>query len=112
MDEDVNESTYEVTLRRRFADKAAVWKGTLKGDIRFFAGKGVDVLTDMEHLYIFDKQNQLLTKDPLSFPVHSSFSTGSENVPFLEHDGRLYFFDQGALPTNCPPARRPGVSPP
>jgi hypothetical protein len=109
---DVNESTYEVTLRRRFADKAAVWKGTLKGDIRFFAGKGVDVLTDMEHLYIFDKQNQLLTKDPLSFPVHSSFSTGSENVPFLEHDGRLYFFDQGALPTNCPPARRPGVSPP
>ncbi|MFT5493329.1 MAG: hypothetical protein ACI8V5_003720 [Limisphaerales bacterium] len=94
---DVNESTYEVTLRRRFADKAAVWKGTLKGDIRFFAGKGVDVLTDMEHLYIFDKQNQLLKKDPLSFPVHSSFSTGSENVPFLEHGGRLYFFDQGAL---------------
>lgn len=111
---EVNESTYEVTLRRRFAEKAGVWKGTLKGDIRFFAGKGVDVLTDMESLYIFDKQNKLLKKDALAFPVHPDFLTGPENVPFLEHENRLYFFDHGVLtaydlPSGKPAWRLPSV---
>lgn len=94
---EVNESTYEATLRRRFAKQAEVWKGTLQGEIRFFAGKGVDVLTDMGHLYIFDKQNKLLNKDALSYPVHPDFFSGSDKVPFLEHDSRLYFFDHGTL---------------
>ena len=51
----------------------------------------------MESLFIFNKQNKLLKKAKMSFPIHPAYSTGSENVPFLEHGGRLYFFNHGVL---------------
>jgi len=95
---EVNASSYSVTLKRIFSkSKTADWKGELKGDIAFFPGREVDCLTDMESLFIFNKQNKLLKKAKMSFPIHPAYFTGSENVPFLEHGGRLYFFNHGVL---------------
>ena len=98
---EVNESAYSATLKQHFTKgKTETWKGDLKGAIRFFAGRKVDCLTDMNTLYIFNKRNKLLKKAKLSFPVHPDYYTGGAEVPFLEVGDRLYFFDHGVL-TAC-----------
>ncbi len=95
---EINESSYTATLKRHFAEgKTETWTGRLKGDIRLFPGRTVDCLTDNESLFIFNKQNKLLKKAKLSFPVHPSYGTGGPRVPFVELEDRLYFFDHGVL---------------
>lgn len=95
---EINESIYTATLKRRFASgKTETWTGKLIGKINFFTGRGVDCLTDNKSVHIFNKQNKLLKKAKLSFPVHPNFDTHARNAPFFEHGERLYFFDHGVL---------------
>lgn len=94
-----DESTYEVTLRRVFAEPNE-WKAEVTGSPELFAQKTVDVLVSGKTLRVFDKGNSLLWEAKLSFPiasVHSFSDTEAPSSPCVERGDTLYFFDRGVL---------------
>jgi len=92
----IDESTYEVRLRRWLGDKVAEWKGNVTGVPSFFSLGTVDLVTAGKGLIVFDKQNNKLFDSKLSFPVSARFA-GENTAPAVERAGVLYFFDQGVL---------------
>jgi outer membrane protein assembly factor BamB len=96
----VDESLYEVRLRRWQGEKPEEWKGQVAGVPAFFALQTVDLLTAGKSLTVFDKQNNKLFATQLSYPISERFAgefTGRPHVPAVERAGVLYFFDQGVL---------------
>lgn len=100
-----DESTYAVTLRRRFGETVADWRGTVTGPPVLFALPTVDLLVAGKQLIVFNKQNQLLWESALFYPIateyqaddRGGFSPGNPRAPALEAGDTLYFFDQGVL---------------
>ena len=96
----VDESLYEVRLRRWRGEKPEEWKGQVTGVPAFFALQSVDLLTAGKSLTVFDKRNSKLFATQLSYPISERFGGemgGPYGLPALERDGVLYFFDQGVL---------------
>ena len=95
----IDESRYEVRLRRWLGNKPVEWKGEVAGLPAFFALGTVDLLAAGKVLTVFDKQNNKLFETTLSYPISDRFANASGNhaVPAAERAGVLYFFDQGVL---------------
>ena len=95
----IDESRYEVRLRRWLGDKPVEWKGEVTGLPAFFALQTVDLLAAGKSLTVFDKQNNQLFETQLSYPISARFAAENSRhlVPAVERAGVLYFFDQGVL---------------
>ncbi len=95
----IDESRYEVRLRRWLGDKPVEWKGSVTGVPAFFALQTVDLLVAGKSLTVFDKQNTRLFEAQLSYPISERFAGENDGhlVPAVERAGVLYFFDQGVL---------------
>lgn len=95
----IDESLYEVRLRRWLGDKPVEWKGDVTGLPAFFALQTVDLLAAGKGLTVFDKQNNKLFETQLSYPISARFAAQNARhpVPAVERAGVLYFFDQGVL---------------
>jgi hypothetical protein len=95
----IDESLYEVRLRRWLADTPVEWKGEVTGVPEFFPLATVDLVTAGKSLTVFDKQNNKLFETELSYPISGEFETNNPRhvAPAAERAGVLYFFDQGVL---------------
>lgn len=95
----IDESHYEVRLRRWLGDKPSEWKGDVNGLPSFFSLPSVDLLTAGKNLAVFDKQNNKLFDAALSYPVNGQFVTNNPRhlAPAAERAGVLYVFDQAVL---------------
>jgi outer membrane protein assembly factor BamB len=102
----IDESRYEIRLRRWLGDKPVEWKGEVTGLPAFFALQTVDLLTAGKNLKVFDKENNKLFETQLSYPIRDEFVTNhtAHLVPAAERAGVLYFFDQGVLTAMTLPA--------
>ena len=104
----VDESRYEVRLRRWIEEEPVEWKGEVTGPPAFFPLRTVDLLVAGQTLTVFDKQNRRLFDAKLSYPVSERFITGDlagRLMPAAERAGdALYFFDQGVLTAFSLPA--------
>jgi hypothetical protein len=97
----IDQSLYEVRLRRWLGDKPVEWKGEVTGLPVFFSLQTVDLLAAGKSLTVFDKQNNKLFETQLSYPISARFAgtNAGHLVPAVERAGVLYFFDQGVLTT-------------
>jgi len=96
----IDESRYEVKLRRWVGPKPVEWTGETIGPPAFFPLNTVDLVVGGKTLQVFDKQNQWLFQANLSYPVADRYVTNLSNpglVPAAEGPGGLYFFDQGVV---------------
>ncbi len=96
----VDESRYEVRLRRWIEAEPVEWKGEVTGAPSFFPLATVDLLVSGQSLMVFDKENHKLFDSQLSYPVSERFTTGDlagRLMPAVERASTLYFFDQGVL---------------
>ena len=96
----VDESRYEVNLRRWIDQKVVGCKVEMLGAPSFFPQKTVDVVVAGKTLIAVDKQNKKLFESKLSYPVgqqYLSFRAERSNNPGLEADQTLYFIDEGML---------------
>jgi hypothetical protein len=103
----VDESSYEVKLRRWTGAEPVEWTGDVSGVPSFFPLKTVDLLVAGHSLAVFDKQNNRLFEAKLSYPVNDRFAPDNwdgHSVPALEDNGSLYFFDEGVLTAFSLPA--------
>ncbi|MEW6307296.1 MAG: PQQ-binding-like beta-propeller repeat protein, partial [Verrucomicrobiota bacterium] len=97
-----DESTYEVTLKRRMGSGESTWIKQVTGPPSLFTAKTVDMVVANTKLYLLDKSNKLLAESTLSFPVAARFGFGGFGgqlapQPCLEANDTLYFYDQGVL---------------
>lgn len=95
----IDESTYEVRLRRWIEGKPVEWKGNVSGVPAFFSLPTVDLVVAGKSLTAFDKQNNKLFESQLSYPISDRFGADDFDhaIPAVERKGALYFFDQGVL---------------
>jgi outer membrane protein assembly factor BamB len=95
----IDESRYDVKLRRWIGNKPVQWEGEVNGLPGFFSLETVDLLTAGKALAVFDKQNNKLFEASLSYPVGDDFISNNpgHRSPAVEKDGMLYLFDQGVL---------------
>lgn len=102
----IDESTYEVTLRRPFSSSVSpVIPFQVQGRPEVFSTASFDLIAAGRTLIAFDHANKKLWEAALAFPVatHSwwdefgSDPAGSTRQPCLEDEQRLYFFDQATL---------------
>ncbi len=96
----IDESRYEVKLRRWTDTKPVEWTGQVIGVPAFFPLKTVDLLAAGPWLAVFDKQNNKLFEAKLSYPLSDRFGPEKwdhHSAPALEDNGVLYFFDKGVL---------------
>jgi outer membrane protein assembly factor BamB len=103
----IDESRYEVQLRRWLGAAPALWTGEVTGLPLFFPLKTVDLLVAGAHLAVFDKQNKELFEAKLSYPVSDRFQPehwDRRSAPAVEGGSVLYFFDKGVLTAFSLPA--------
>jgi hypothetical protein len=103
----IDESRYEVKLRRWTDTKPVEWTGEVTGVPAFFPLKTVDLLVAGPWLAVFDKQNKELFEAKLSYPISDRFGPEKwdhHSAPALEDNGALYFFDAGVLTAFSLPA--------
>jgi hypothetical protein len=96
----VDESRYEVRLRRWIEAEPVEWKEEVIGAPAFFPLATVDLLAAGQKLIVFDKENHKLFDSQLGYPVSERFTTGDlagRLMPAAERANTLYFFDQGVL---------------
>jgi len=99
----IDNSTYEVVLKRPYDAGVAVWKGNLTGRVQVFSTPGFDFITSGTKLLAFNHANQLAWESTLAAPV--PFREGMEmmgeefmdKVPCVEKDDRVYFYDAAYL---------------
>ena len=105
----VDDSTYEVVLRRPFnpgiPDASAL---QVHGRPNLFSTSSFDLVVAGQTLIVFDHNNKKLWESKLAFPApapsfgdeHSAGGTAmiaTTSHPFLEDNQHLYFFDKGFL---------------
>jgi outer membrane protein assembly factor BamB len=92
-------SKYRVTLRRVFAPQAEPWTGEVTGQVNFFPMNTVDLLVAGKSLQVFDKNNKKRWESALTYTISDAFAEHGDGrfAPAVEHDGTLYFCDQGML---------------
>jgi hypothetical protein len=94
-------SRYEVTIKR--GDQPE-WKTEVIGPSEFFPLDTVDLLVAGKTLIVLDKSSKKLWESKLNYAIAGGFGDGgwgellaTARAPGMEHDGALYFFDQGVL---------------
>jgi hypothetical protein len=103
----IDESRYEVQVRRWLGGAPAEWTGEVTGVPMFFSLPTVDLLVAGNQLAVFDKQNRKLFDAHLSYPVSDRFQPDHwdhRSVPAIESGGSLYFFDKAVLTVFSLPA--------
>jgi PQQ-like domain len=102
----IDESTYEVHLRRPFSSTGAdAGAFKVQGKPEVFSTPSMDLLVAGNKLMAFDHANKKLWESTLPYPLAGkSFvdesdegGMGTPSQPFLEDDKRLYVFDRGCL---------------
>jgi hypothetical protein len=96
----IDESRYQVKLRRWTDMTPVEWTGEVTGVPSFFPLKTVDLLVAGQWLAVFDKQNNKLFEAKLNYRISDRFGPehwDGHSVPALEDNGSLYFFDKGVL---------------
>lgn len=96
----VDESTYEVALRRPFDPGVAEWTGILRGRVQLFSTPTLDLVTAGTKLLAFDRANKKLWEATLGAPVpirRSDEEWDSLPPPWLESGDRLFFADGAFL---------------
>ena len=98
--ERVDESSYEVTLRRPFDSSVPEWTGTLRGRVQLFSTPTLDLVTAGTTLLAFDRSNKKLWEATLGAPIpirHSDEEWDALPPPWLESGDRLFFADGAFL---------------
>ena len=107
----VDESRYQVRLRRWTSATPAEWTGEVSGAPCFFSLPTVDLLTAGKNLIVFDKQGALLFQSQLAYPVSERFTSNNADgqpAPAAQRDpNTLYFLDQGVLTAFALPTGEP-----
>jgi outer membrane protein assembly factor BamB len=96
----VDESRYEVRLRRWLEAQPVEWKDEVTGPPSFFPLATVDLLVAGQTLTVFDRQNNKLFDSKLSYRLDDRFTAADmagRLIPAVERNDTLYFFDQGVL---------------
>ncbi|HEX3988614.1 MAG TPA: hypothetical protein VHZ30_04225, partial [Verrucomicrobiae bacterium] len=96
----IDESLYEVKLRRWTGETPIEWTSQVRGVPMFFPMKTVDLVVAGQSLTVFDKQNRKLFDAKLSYPISDRFAPDRwdrHSAPGVETNGNLYFFDKGVL---------------
>jgi hypothetical protein len=95
----VDESRYEVRLRRWTGPQPVEWQGAVLGAPSFFSLGTVDLLVAGKSLVVFDKQNRKLFESVLAYPIADRFVSNNPawRGPGVQTADTLYFFDQGVL---------------
>jgi hypothetical protein len=94
----IDDSTYELTLRRPFDPSAPEWKGNIKGRAHFFSTASYDLVAAGIKLHAFDHANKKLWEATLGAPVSKrEDDDGTPLQTCLESGGRLYFADGAFL---------------
>jgi len=96
----VDQSRYEVKLRRWLGSAPVEWTGEVAGVPMFFPLKTVDLLAAGPSLAVFDKENKKLFDARLAYPIGGQFDPehwDRRSAPAVEGRGALYFFDKGVL---------------
>jgi outer membrane protein assembly factor BamB len=96
----LDQSRYEVRLRRWLGAAPAEWTGQVAGVPMFFPLRSVDLLTAGQSLTVFDKENKKLFDANLAYPIGDQFNPehwDRLSAPAVEGNGALYFFDKGVL---------------
>ncbi len=97
---DVDESTYEITVRRPFESAVPPLVEKLQGNVRTLSTPSLDLLTAGTMLVALDHTNKKLWEATLGapLPVRSDAGAGmEESPPMLEKGGKLYFADGAFL---------------
>ena len=103
----VDQSRYEVKLRRWLGPEPVEWTGEVTGVPMFFPLKTVDLLVAGQTLEVFDKQNNKLFEAKLTYALGQQFDPehwDRQSVPAVETNSALYFFDAGVLTAFSLPA--------
>jgi len=95
-------SRYEVMLKRLGND--TTFTSEVIGRPQFFPLETVDLLVAGKSLTVLDKSGKKLWESKLNYEVSGGFGeegwgelVATATAPGLEHDGHLYFFDEGVL---------------
>jgi hypothetical protein len=92
----IDESIYEVTLRRPYEPSAAPWIDKLQGSLYLFSTKSLDFIAASTKLLAFDHSNKKVWEAALGAPV-TSLRFAENTYPILERNGRIYFADGAFL---------------
>ncbi len=98
--EEVDESTYEVTITRPFDTSLPAWKGTLQGRVQILSTPTLDLVTAGTKLFAIDRTNKKLWETTLgaAMPQRNDDSAWEmEPAPMLEEGGRIVFADGAFL---------------
>jgi hypothetical protein len=94
----IDESTYEVSLRRPFAPAVSAATVQVHGAVQLISTPTLDLIAAGKELVAFDRANKKLWQTQLAqpiAPIHRSPWGGEDEAaqPCLEAGDRLYFFD-------------------
>ena len=97
--EHVDDSTYEITLRRLFEPAVPEWTGTLRGRVQVFSTPTLHLITAGTKLLAFDRANKKTWEAVLGSPVQAGRSDSASDgpPPWFETPGRLFFADGAFL---------------
>jgi len=112
----VDESEYQVTLRRLDGAPAQVWQGTAQGMPRLWTLGTLALVMDGKRVTALNANNEKLWETRLSYPPLAAAPgdrDGAEIPPCIEASGVVYVWDAGslaALDAASPPGRCGGGS--
>ena len=98
--EQVDDSTYDIVLRRPFEPEVPEWTGTLRGRVQVLSTPTLHLITAGTKLLAFDRANKKAWEATLGGPVpihRGDDESGGSQQPWLEAGGRLYFADGAFL---------------
>lgn len=98
--EQIDASTYDVSIRRPFAPTAAPWKGQFTGHVQCFYTRNFTLVTASTKLVALNANNEKAWEASLTAPAvigEDSQWDSQPAPPCFEAAGRLYFFDRAAL---------------
>jgi hypothetical protein len=93
----VDESSYELTLRRPFDPAVPEWKGQVKGTVQLFSTANYDLVAAGTKLLAFNRQNQKLWEATLGAPVPLKRDDNAAEI--CVENGDTLFFADGAFLT-------------
>ncbi len=98
--EQVDDSVYDITLKRPFEPAVAEWTGTLRGRVQVFSTPTLHLITAGTKLLAFDRANKKMWEATLGSPVQirrSDSDADGTPQPWFETGGRLFFADGAFL---------------
>lgn len=98
--EEIDESTYEVTLSRPFEPAIPAWKGTLTGRVQVLSTPSLDLVTAGTKVVAIDRANKQVWEATLGAPIPMRGDDAAweeKPLPLLEQAGRLFLADGAFL---------------